>query len=785
MLKRECVSDMPDGIFKRKLYLIFIFIFTVVLMSGLGNAPLAGGENISKASGKLMAKAKAKGGVRVIVKLNTSFRPEGLLSAPGAAKSQQARISKIQTQLHEAISKHNVKAVKKFKHIPFMAMKVDSVALNALVANPLVVSIEEDVPVPPALSESVPLIKSDQAWSAGYTGAGWAVAILDTGVDKTHSFIGAGKVVAEACYSNSPGYDDVTSVCPNGLNSQTGPGAGVNCSIDGCDHGTHVAGIAAGNDALNNKYGVAKDANIIAIQVFASFTGEDCTRYGLASPCILSFPSDQMAAMEYVYDDLRATHNIASVNMSLGGGKYMASCDSDSRKPAIDLLRSTGIATVISSGNDDYTDGICAPACVSTAVSVGASTDGDIEASYSNYHPILLSLFAPGSSINSSVPGNTWQNWSGTSMAAPHVTGAWAILKQKSPTASVTDLLNNLQATGAPVAIKSGDLPGGAVQRIDVLAALESLHAGSPAAPTDLSGLVESISAITINWTHSSADETGFKISRKTGAAGAYSDIGTTSADVTTYSDSGLSEGTTYHYRVRAYNASGDSAYSNGAAVTTWLTAPSALIASAESSSQINLSWTDNSSAETAFIIKRATVSGGPYTEVGTAAANANTYTDTDLSFNTTYYYTVKAYNDSGDSSDSNEASATTEALSFVGGGGGGGGGGGCFIATAAFGTPMEKHVLILREFRDRCLLKTSAGKSFVKLYYEVSPPVAAIVARNEGLRFITRYSLMPLVGVAYLMVSYGAAVTLLTLLFLALMTGALARSVRKKRQAS
>ena len=97
----------------------------------------------------------------------------------------------------------------------------------------------------------------------------------------------------------------------------------------------------------------------------------------------------------------------------------------------------------------------------------------------------------------------------------------------------------------------------------------------------------------------------------------------------------------------------------------------------------------------------------------------------------------------------------------------------------------MEKHVLILREFRDRCLLKTSAGKSFVKLYYEVSPPVAAIVARNEGLRFITRYSLMPLVGVAYLMVSYGATVTLLTLLFLALMTGALARSVRKKRQAS
>jgi len=112
---------------------------------------------------------------------------------------------------------------------------------------------------------------------------------------------------------------------------------------------------------------------------------------------------------------------------------------------------------------------------------------------------------------------------------------------------------------------------------------------------------------------------------------------------------------------------------------------------------------------------------------------------------------------------------------------GGGGGGGGCFIATAAFGTPMERHVQILRDFRDRVLLTTSAGQAFVKFYYEVSPPIAGKIAGSEGLRFITRAGLMPFVGMAYLMVTYGAAATLLIGLSLILMAGALVMIIRKK----
>ena len=740
-----------------------------------------------KVADALVSKAQNSGSVRVIVRLNTSFQPEGRLSGGTAIKNQRERISGIQNQLHQDMASHNVRGIKKFRYIPFTAMEVSPGALQTLAADSRVLSIEEDKPVRLALYDSVPLIKADQAWSAGYTGNGWAVAILDTGVDKTHSFIGSDKVIAEACYSTTSVINFSTTVCPNNADSQTGSGAGVNCStsIGGCAHGTHVAGIAAGKNGLYNGKtynGVAKDAYIIAVQVFSKFTrSSDCDG---SAPCIRSWSSDQISGMEYVYS-LRSTYNIASVNMSLGGStKYTSAstCDSDSSavKTAIDNLRSVGIATVIASGNSSWTDGISSPGCISTAVSVGASDKSDKEASFSNYSPTLLALFAPGVAITSSVPNNGWESWNGTSMATPHVTGAWAILKQKSSSASVATILNYFQTTGATVTLKSGDAAGGSVKRIDVLAALNAMGA-APIAPGNLTMTGSTTSTVSLNWSDNSFDETGFQIERKTGASGIYSQVGTTGGSIATYTDStGLVDGTVYYYRVRANNVSLESAYSNEASATTLLAAPSALSASAASSSQINLSWTDNSSNESGFYIERASASGGPYTQIGTADASATSYQDKSLAADTTYYYQVRAYNSNTNSTYSNEAFAKTSANMAVAGGGGGGGGG-CFIATAAFGTPMEKHVSILREFRDRCLLTTSPGKAFVKLYYEVSPPIAAKIAQSEGLRFITRCGLMPLVGTAYLMVTYGVAAALMLALSLILMTGILIWVIRKK----
>jgi uncharacterized repeat protein (TIGR01451 family) len=113
--------------------------------------------------------------------------------------------------------------------------------------------------------------------------------------------------------------------------------------------------------------------------------------------------------------------------------------------------------------------------------------------------------------------------------------------------------------------------------------------------------------------------------------------------------------------------------------------------------------------------------------------------------------------------------------------GGGGGGGGGCFIATAAFGSPLEKHVQILRDFRDRVLLNSSAGKTFVRFYYRNSPAIADKIAQSDGLRLITRVMLMPVIGVAYLIMHLGMFMTLLLFTIFVLTVIFTIRKLRKK----
>jgi hypothetical protein len=72
-----------------------------------------------------------------------------------------------------------------------------------------------------------------------------------------------------------------------------------------------------------------------------------------------------------------------------------------------------------------------------------------------------------------------------------------------------------------------------------------------------------------------------------------------------------------------------------------------------------------------------------------------------------------------------------------------------CFIATAAYGSPFETHVALLRHFRDRVLLASSAGKYLVKKYYEFSPEIADFIRGNAVLRFITRVLLVPVIFIA------------------------------------
>src|SRR4249919_2853771 len=234
----------------------------------------------------LRERAARDGRVRVLVELNLPGHvADGRLPNVLARLGQRQRVSAIQSRVLTRLSAASQRVIHRYQTLPYIALDVDASALTSLDNDSNdVVQVLDDTIVRPVLAESAPLVQADQAWAAGYDGTGTTIAILDTGVESTHPFL-AGKVIEEACYSGDiPGL--TTSFCPNGLSEQIGPGAATPCWLDGCYHGTHVAGIAAGNGAGAGMpfSGVAKGANIMAVQVFSQIDNE--LACGGVAPCL-------------------------------------------------------------------------------------------------------------------------------------------------------------------------------------------------------------------------------------------------------------------------------------------------------------------------------------------------------------------------------------------------------------------------------------------------------------------------------------------------------------------
>jgi subtilisin family serine protease len=411
-----------------------------------------------------VASGRAESGdyVRVIV----------VLRAPAAADRYDLmapdEIAQVQEQFTPAAVAAGAREVVLLDTLPVVILDAPRSALNRLANHPLAANVAEDALAMPHLSGSVALIHADLAQQEA-NGAGVAIAIVDTGVDAAHPFLG-GRVIAEACFSTNNSAQGATSLCPGGGSQAFGPGAAAPCSLSNCDHGTHVAGIAAGNG------GVAPGASIIAVQVFSKIAS--CSAFSLPSPCALSYVSDQLRAFDWLASTA-FTPPLAIVNLSLGVGTFtsVAACDASpigtAMFPAIARLRNQGVTTVASSGNNGATNALSLPGCLSNVVSVGATTKTNPEqvASFSNSAP-FLTLLAPGVGIVSSTTGGGFATKSGTSMAAPHVAGALALLRSARPgypsDAYVTALVN----TGTPIL----DTRNGVIKpRIDVAAALGAL----------------------------------------------------------------------------------------------------------------------------------------------------------------------------------------------------------------------------------------------------------------------------------------------------------------------
>ncbi len=426
------------------------------------------------ADGGLVAVARKQGSIRVLVELDV---PSTAATAGSDAAASTA-LAAVQDAVIAATFGASPSAtsagaaseagIRRYEIIPFLSLTVTPAELERLIADGRVLSIQEDVPAPPLLHDSIRIVRADKAQDASFNGRGFAVAVLDTGFDTKHPML-KGRIASEACFStNARGVSK--SLCPGGKSKAVGSGAARNCatSISGCDHGTHVASIAVGGSS--RRTGVAPGADLVAIQIFSRFDKkENCG--SRPAPCVLSYTSDQIAGLEHVYKQ-RKKDNIAAANFSLGAGAYEKACDKvvPAFTDIVRKLKDADVATVAAAGNSGLDKAISGPACVAAVIAVAASTDRDKVASYSNYGA-LIDVVAPGSEILAAVPGG-YATLSGTSMATPHVAGAIAILREAAPSASFSDIQQALVETGKRV--RRGDR---SKPRIDVDAARKLLQA--------------------------------------------------------------------------------------------------------------------------------------------------------------------------------------------------------------------------------------------------------------------------------------------------------------------
>lgn len=359
------------------------------------------------------------------------LRLDGPLSRSAQARVVDARrqlLGALKTDVLGAAAEPDLELLRDYDQLPVVHARVRSArALENLRRQGRIRSIDAVVAVRPGLAQSLALINQPAVQAAGHIGEGTTVAVLDTGVDYTRAAFGS---------CSAPGGSCKVSVAqdfaaPDGTRDS------------GSFHGTNVAGIVLG---------VAPGARIAALDVFEANE--------------LAYSNVIISAINWCIAN-RATHNIAAINMSLGGGRhYAALSPTDAWGTAIANAVAAGIVVVAASGNNGYTDSISVPAAYSNVVSVGALHDagGSVNqvTSFSNSAG-FLTMLAPGSMITAA--GITMQ---GTSQAAPHVAGAAAVLRAAYPNASVAALVDKLKL-GEPL---TDSRNGIAKPRLDLLAAL-------------------------------------------------------------------------------------------------------------------------------------------------------------------------------------------------------------------------------------------------------------------------------------------------------------------------
>jgi subtilisin family serine protease len=315
----------------------------------------------------------------------------------------------------------------------------------------------------PALSRTAQLIGATALWGPDLTTAGQdiKIAILDDGIDQTHPYFDP------AGYSYPPGFPkgDAAYTTPKVIVARSFPSPSTSWKYAArpfdpvySEHGTHVAGIAAGDyDTLASGLqghlrvsGIAPRAYLGNYKVLTVPTRD----YGPDG----NAPEIAKAIDQAVADGMNV------INLSIGEIEVEPSRDVVVQ--ALENAAAVGVVSVVAAGNDGDTSGhgsIGSPATTPDAIAVAASSEGgdgspaDEIASFSSIGPTPISLLlkpdvtAPGEDVLSSIPHASWDAWDGTSMSTPHVAGAAALLEQRHPLWTVEQIKSALESTGDPV----------------------------------------------------------------------------------------------------------------------------------------------------------------------------------------------------------------------------------------------------------------------------------------------------------------------------------------------
>ena len=399
-----------------------------------------------------------------------------------------------------------------------------------------------------------------EVWTAGHIGSEDVyVVVIDTGVQVTHPDLAAN------IWTNP--FDPIDGVDNDGngfVDDVHGwdffyDDSSVYDGLDD-DHGTHVAGTIGG--VGGNGAGVV-GVNWDVTMITAKFLGPNG-----------GSTSTAVRAVDYA-TDLKNRHglNIVATSNSWGGGGA-----STSLLDAIERGGDAGILFVAAAGNSNV-DADSSPhypssyACDRTAsgaargwdcvISVASITSSGARSSFSNYGVTSVDLGAPGSSIHSTLPENTYGSYSGTSMATPHVSGAIALCASINQGQTAQDLLLATLANVAPTSSMVGrTVTGGRLDLSAMVGACVGATAPVEGSPSGLAATTVSTSSIDLTWTDGSTGESFQEIDVSTDGCSSFTKVATVGGDAESATVVGLDPSTDHCFRVRAGNGFQGGTYS-------------------------------------------------------------------------------------------------------------------------------------------------------------------------------------------------------------------------------